>query len=86
MSALTTIFNYLYAYLVAILGIVLGVNIGPLKNETVNNIVTNISVYIASTLTPEQIENLVKVRPILWLSIGIFACGAVIGLTRRLIR
>lgn len=86
MSALTEIFNHFYAYLIVFLVAVLGFDNDTIKNEAVKDIVNDIVLTITSNLTPEQLDNFLKIRPILCLSIGIFACGAVIRLFHKLIR
>lgn len=85
MSALTEIFNHLYAYLLAFLTFVLGIET-KVPNGPVGDICQDISQNLFSMFTEEQILHFMEIRPILLISIGIFACGALIGLVHRLMR
>lgn len=85
MSALTEIFNHLYAYLLSFLSLVLGTN-GIVPDGPVGDICNDIILKMYSMFTEEQILHFLELKPILFLSIGIFACGAIIGLIHRLMR
>lgn len=86
MSALTIIFNHLYVYLIVIVNFVFNsdINTELLTVEQVEilmQIVEQLHLFFPemSSQPPDQ-------SPILLLSFGVFACGSIICLVRRLMR
>lgn len=81
MSALTEIFNYLFAYLFVCTSLLfsdLNTDASFLSPE-----VQEIVFSIGQNLNAETFATL---RPILFISTGIFVCGAIIGFVKRLIK
>lgn len=81
MSALTEIFNHLFAYLIVFVSVFF--DSGTANIDYLSPNVQEIVLSIVLNLNEEQF---VTIRPIVWLSTGIFACGAIIGLAKRLIK
>lgn len=86
MSALTSIFNFLYVYLRAIVCYIFG-NLFSANSFTDSEQI-EIARSIVRSATNGQFENGLHFsgEPILLLIFGIFALGSIIGLVRRLIR
>ena len=86
MSALTTIFNYLLAYIIAFLYFVLGLDLSHFVSGTVSEILGEIEFNFIELFSEEQIDIIISIRPILYLSIGIFSVGSIICLIHRLMK
>lgn len=89
MSALTSIFNFLYVYLRCIIAYIMGNKIysSDFSGECLE-IMTN----IVRSVQPNLTENWTYItlnrggEPILMVVIGVFAVGSIIGLVRRLMK
>lgn len=92
MSALTEIFNYLYAYLIFLVDIFFfDFNLqldfmSPEVREITSLIEQNLVLFVGEKNVDAFITTISNIHPYLMLSIGIFACGSIIGLVRRLVR
>lgn len=92
MSALTEIFNYLYAYLIYLVDIFffdLEINLdfmSPEVREIYSLIDQDLLLFVGEENVDAFLTSISNIHPYLMLSIGIFACGSIIGLVRRLVR
>lgn len=88
MSALTTIFNYLYVYLRVFVAFIFG---GTLRHDDFPGVYRQpfydfLRSLGVSEINFERFVIIFESRPILILIVGIFAVGSIIGLVRRLMR
>lgn len=85
MSALTSIFNFLYVYLRFVIGYVTG---SKIYLSSFNEEQLSIARNILDSLGFTNIVNVFSFNgePILMLIVGVFAVGSIIGLVRRLMR
>lgn len=84
MSALTTVFNYLYVYLVALANFIFG---GYFELKSFSGERLEVAQeFMAAIGCADYGQIQFPPRPILMLIVGIFAVGSIIGLVRRLVR
>lgn len=92
MSALTELFNYLFAYLIFFVDtLFFDLNIkldymSPSVQEAYYSILENLTLFVGEENIETWFMTLHHVHSYMLLPIGIFVVGAIIGLVRRLVK